>query len=396
MTPRTTSRRTFLWRRLRLAAGLVALVLVVAFVAFVVSRDDGHWVNASHPATGTPARSVTTASPTPSPPTPLNVYANDAAGMLSPNVAGMPSLVYVPDTESNVVNVIDPATYRIISTFPVPARPQHVVPSPDMKTLYVNSDNGNALTPIDPRTGKPGAPIPVIDPYNLYFTPDGTRAIVVPEKFSSLDFRDPHTWVLIKRLKLPCLFPNHMDFTADGSSLVVSCEGSGQLVRVNVATMEVTGVVAAGKSPQDIRLSADGKVFYVADQDLGGLEIMDAATLQQLSFLPTGAGTHGMYPSRDARQLYVSNRLAGTISVIDYATRQIVATWAVPGGSPDMGGVSADGSELWLSGRYNSEVYVINTTTGALKRIAVGKGPHGLCVFPQPGKISLGHTGNYR
>jgi YVTN family beta-propeller protein len=160
--------------------------------------------------------------------------------------------------------------------------------------------------------------------------------------------------------------------------------------------MEVTGVVAAGKSPQDIRLSTDGKVFYVADQDLGGLEIMDAATLQQLSFLPTGAGTHGMYPSRDAKQLYVSNRLAGTISVIDYATRQIVATWTVPGGSPDMGGVSADGSELWLSGRYNSEVYVINTTTGALKRIPVGKGPHGLCVFPQPGKISLGHTGNYR
>jgi YVTN family beta-propeller protein len=394
VTPRTTSRRTFLTRRLFLAAGLLALV---AGVVFVVHGSGAHPDDTARPATGTPARSVTTTSPSPTAsPSPVNVYAHDAAGMLSPNVAGVPSLVYVPNTESNTVNVIDPTTYRIISTFPVPARPQHVVPSPDMKTLYVNSDNGNALTPIDPRTGKPGAPIPVVDPYNLYFTPDGTRAIVVPEKFSSLDFRDPHTWALIKRVKLPCLFPNHMDFTADGSSLVVSCEGSGQLVRVDVATMEVAGVFPAGKSPQDIRLSADGKVFYVADQDLGGVEIMDAATLQQLSFLPTGGGTHGMYPSRDAKQLYVSNRLAGTISVIDYASRQIVATWPVPGGSPDMGGVSADGSQLWLSGRYNSEIYVINTATGALKRIPVGKGPHGLCVFPQPGRISLGHTGNYR
>ena len=354
----------------------------------------GRRVAGAGPRTSPPSSSAT---PTPSPsPSPVNVYANIAVGDFSPNVAGVPSLVYVPNSDSNTVNVIDPATYKIISTFPVPLRPQHVVPSWDMKTLYVNSDLGNALTPIDPRTGKPGATIPVTDPYNLYFTPDGSRAIVVPEKLSSLDFRDPHTWALIDRVKLPCMFPNHMDFTADGKSLVVSCEGSGQLVRVDVASMTVTGVVTAGKSPQDIRLSADGKVFYVADQDLGGVEIIDAATLAQLAFLPTGAGAHGMYPSRDATVLYVSNRLAGTISVISYATRQIVATWPVPGGSPDMGGVSADGTQLWLSGRYNSEIYVIDTRTGALKRIPVGKGPHGLCLFPQPGKISLGHTGNYR
>jgi YVTN family beta-propeller protein len=103
-----------------------------------------------------------------------------------------------------------------------------------------------------------------------------------------------------------------------------------------------------------------------------------------------------MYPSRDATELYVSNRLEGSVSVIRFATRQIVATWAVPGGSPDMGGVSSDGTQLWLSGRYNSEVYVIDTRTGVLRRIPVGKGPHGLCVFPQPGRFSLGHTGNYR
>ncbi len=408
MTPSSTPRRSFLTRRIAVASGLVALVAGVVFVVRGGASSGGHHVaTATTPLSGVPASHSTTSSPTlsagsspHSPPSPsgppINVYAHDGVGDFSPNVAGDPSLVYVPNSDSNTVDVIDPATYKIISTFPVPLRPQHVVPSPDMKTLYVNSDNGNALTPIDPKTGKPGATISVTDPYNLYFTPDGTRAIVVPEKISSLDFRDPHTFALIKRVKLPCLFPNHMDFTGDGSSLVVSCEGSGQLVRLDVATMEVTGAFPAGKSPQDIRLSADGTVFYVADQDLGGLEIMDAATLEQISFLPTGAGTHGMYPSRDATKLYVSNRLAGTISVVSYATRQIIATWPVPGGSPDMGGVSADGTQLWLSGRYNSEIYVIDTTTGALKRIPVGKGPHGLCVFPQPGRYSLGHTGNYR
>jgi YVTN family beta-propeller protein len=326
----------------------------------------------------------------------VEVYANAAAGHFSPAVEGVPSRVYVPNSESNTVDVIDPATYTIIASFPVPRRPQHVVPAWDMKTLYVNSDLGNALTPIDPRTGVPGPPIPVEDPYNLYFTPDGSKAIVVPEMFNSLDFRDPHSWQLIKRVPLPCRFPNHMDFTADGRAVVVSCEGSGELVRVDLVALAPSGSVKVGGSPQDVRLSPDGKVFYVADQNLGRLDVIDATTLAILSYIPTGKGAHGMYPSRDAKELYVSNRIQGTVSVISYDTRRIVATWAVRGGSPDMGGVSADGTQLWLSGRYNSEIYVIDTRTGALRTIPVGKGPHGMCVFPQPGSISLGHTGNYR
>ena len=57
------------------------------------------------------------------------------------------------------------------------ALPQHVTPGYDLKTLYVDNDQGNSLTPINPRTGLPGRPIPVADPYNLYFTPDGRYAI---------------------------------------------------------------------------------------------------------------------------------------------------------------------------------------------------------------------------
>jgi DNA-binding beta-propeller fold protein YncE len=115
-------------------------------------------------------------------------------------------------------------------------------------------------------------------------------------------------------------------------------------------------------------------------------------------FLHTGAGAHGLYPSRDAKTMYVSNRLAGSVSVVSFATKRVIATWRLPPpASPDMGGVSADGSTLWLSGRYNAEVYAIDTRTGKLRaRIAVGLGPHGLCVWPQPGRYSLGHTGIMR
>jgi YVTN family beta-propeller protein len=145
-----------------------------------------------------------------------------------------------------------------------------------------------------------------------------------------------------------------------------------------------------------VRLTPDGSAFLVANQKRNGVSVVDPVRLKELQFIPTGKGTHGLYPSRDASVFYASNRLDGSISVIDAATRAVTATWKF-GGSPDMGGVSTDGTQLWLSGRYSQSVYVLDTRTGKLlHRIRVGKGPHGLCLFPQPGRYSMGHTGNFR
>jgi YVTN family beta-propeller protein len=324
------------------------------------------------------------------------VYAHTVAGAMSPAVAGVPATVYVPDSDANAVDVIDPATFRVVSHFAVGRLPQHVTPSWDLETLWVDNDEGNSLTPIDPKTRAPGPPVHVDDPYNLYFTPDGSKAIVVAERLHRLDIRDPHTWALLTSIPIAHGGVDHGDFTADGRTFVVSCEFSGWLVRVDLDRMAVTGELHVGGSPVDVKLSPDGSSFFVANMDRGGVSVVDAATLTERAFVPTGAGAHGLFLSRDARALYVSNRMAGSVSVLDAETGALLATWHT-GGSPDMGGVSADGSQLWLSGRYDREVYVIDTATGCvLHTIAVGAGPHGLCVFPQPGRYSVGHTGVLR
>jgi YVTN family beta-propeller protein len=312
------------------------------------------------------------------------------------------SLVYVPNSQSDTVDVIDPRTYRIVEHFAVGALPQHVVPAWNLRTLYVTNDVGNSLTPIDPRTGRPGSPIPVTDPYNMYFTPDGRYAIVVAERLGRLDFRDPKTFALRRSLAVPCRGVDHMDFSADGSYLIASCEFSGQLVKVDLEQLRVAGVLdlpdGAAGMPQDVKLSTDGRVFYVADMHANGVWKIDGNRLKVLGFLATGIGTHGLYPSRDARYLYATNRGEGSISVISFRTGRMVAKWWIPGGgSPDMGGVSADGLVLWVSGRYDGVVYAISTRNGRLlAKIPVGQGPHGLCVWPQPGRHSLGHTGVLR
>jgi hypothetical protein len=78
--------------------------------------------------------------------------------------------------------------------------------------------------------------------------------------------------------------------------------------------------------------------------------------------------------------------MEGSITVISFATGRPIAKWRLPGGgSPDMGGLSANGKVLWLSGRYNGVVYAISTRSGRLlHEIKVGEGPHGLCVWRSP------------
>jgi YVTN family beta-propeller protein len=407
----------------RWAALLIGLVILVVLVVDL----SGNTTKKTSAHAHTPLRPRPLSRPTPQgatcppvnnllpgmPPVinPCNIYSADGPGDLSPTAQAARPLIYVPNSLNDTVDEIDPTTYQVVRSFAVGALPQHIVPSWDLKTLWVTNDQGNSLTPIDPVTGDPGVPVHVEDPYNVYFTPDGRYAIVVAEALQRLDFRDPHTMALVHSLPVPCHGVDHMDFSANGAYLIASCEFSGKLLKVDVASQSVVGTLSLGTAsePQDVKLSPDGKIFYVADLEANGVWEVDGDSFSVLGFLPTGKGAHGLYVSRDAQDLYVSNRDAGTISVISFATRQVVATWVLPPEtgshlgrvssipSPDMGGVSADGKVLWLSGRYDSDVYAIDTTTGQeIARIPVGYGPHGLCVWPQPGRYSLGHTGILR
>jgi YVTN family beta-propeller protein len=360
------------------------------------------------------ARPVETVPGMPPVPDPTNLYSETRSDKMSPAVAGALSRIYVPNRQGNDVTVIDPATMKVVDRFDVGINPQHVVPSWDMKTLWVtNNAEGRpdgSLTPIDPTTGKPGKTIMVEDPYNMYFTPDGKSAIVVAEALKRLDFRDPQTMAMQYSIAVPgCKGINHADFSIDGRIAIFTCEFQGSLARIDLVNRKVLSYLklSRGGMPQDIRISPDGGTYFVADMKAGGVFVVDGATFTETAFIKTGIGTHGLYPSRDGTKLYVANRGSshvygppkgkGSVSVLDFATRQIVATWTVPGGgSPDMGNVSIDGKVLWLSGRFDNLVYAFDTTTGEVRTIRVGKEPHGLTVWPQPGRYSLGHTGNMR
>ena len=377
-----------------------------------------------------------------------NLYSETGARRLSPAVAGALERVYVPNRAANTVSVIDPVMLAVVDTFKVGSNPQHVVPSWDLRTLWVANNavgrTDGSLTPIDPKTGKPGKSIPVDDPYNMYWSPDGQYAIVVAEAYKRLDFRDPHSMAMKFSIAVPkCAGVNHADFSIDGKFAVFTCEFNGSVTKIDLVNRSVVdtlklsqyfarpdalaAIAKPGKKPkqipdpgqpgaeicttpgmpQDVRASPDGKVFFIADMMADGVHVVDGESFKQVGFIATSVGAHGLYPSRDGKSLYVANRGSnkiqgtprgkGSVSVIDFASRSVVKTWPIPGGgSPDMGNVSADGKYLWLSGRYDDVVYRFDTDTGSVDKVKVGREPHGLTVWPQPGRYSLGHTGNLR
>jgi len=406
-------------RNRREAPAFLAVLLAAIVPAFGCAGATGRPpVVAASPPSGPPSAEpegpAPSPAPAPAPPAlprgplpgmppvldPDDIYSETRPGKLSHVVKDFPERVYVPNSKSNTVDVIDPKTFKIIDHFDVGLLPQHVTPSWDLKTLWVLNNVGNTVTKVDPATGKKGGSVRVDAPYNMYYTPDGKYAMVVAERLRRLDFRDPHTMKLQRSLSVPCPGVDHVDFSADGRYLIASCEFGARMIKVDVAEQRllVSVNLRPGAMPQDVKLSPDGKVFYVADMRGNGVYLIDGGKPSVIGFIPTGLGAHGLYASRDSKVLYVSNRGEGSISLIDFATRAVVKKWVLPGGgSPDMGGVSEDGKVLWLAGRYHSEVYAIDTKDGKLlARIPVGREPHGLCIYPQPGRYSLGHTGVFR
>jgi YVTN family beta-propeller protein len=328
----------------------------------------------------------------------LNVYASTLSGTVPCPLCDLPPRVYVPNSTAGTVDVIDPTTFQVIDHYAVGAIPHHVAPAWDMRELYVDNEGSSSLTVLDIHTGKPTRTISIPFPYNLYFTPDGTKAVDVVERLQRIEFRDPHDWHLLGSVGIPWPGADHLDFSADGSYLMISTEWSGVVARVDVINMRLAGSVWVGGLPIDVRLSPDGRYFYVTNQGRMGVSVIDPVAMKEIQFIPTGRGAHGLQVSRDTKSLYVSNRLEGTFSVIDFESRSVVAKWHIRGGgSPDMLQLSPDGTQLWASGRYHRTVYVMNTANGdTIARIAVGSEDHGLTYFPNVGSHSLGHNGVYR
>ena len=218
----------------------------------------------------------------------------------------------MPNRGSNDVSVIDPATMQVVDTFDVGVNPQHIVPSWDLKTLWVTNNaegrTDGTLTPVDPKTGKPRDRASRSTTRTTCTSrPTASRRSSSPRRASDSTSSTRRRCSTRCRSTSPdCAGINHADFAIDGTFAIFTCEFQGSLVKIDIVNHTVLGylTLSGGTSgmPQDIRVSPDGSTFYVAEMMRGGVYTIDPYAFTETGFIPTGIGTHGLYPEPPRQQ----------------------------------------------------------------------------------------------
>ena len=289
------------------------------------------------------------------------------------------STAVVLNSDDDTLSVVSGDSYREISRVHIGRGPNHLIVSPDGRTLIVAMSGSNELVLIDRKTGVESQRIEASDPYQLGFSPDGKWFVTASIRLDHIDIYDAKTFQLVHRLPAATM-PSHIAFARDSTTAFVTLQGTGSLIAIDLASGKVNWTVPVGPTPAGIITRASGTLLVgvMGSDYIAEVDPHDGSLIRKIH---TGNGAHNFLASPDGKTLYVSNRVAGTISVLNADTLEVTATLIAPGGPDDMA-LSPDGRELWATARWRASIDVIELASGALKAmVPVGRSPHGIFVY---------------
>jgi YVTN family beta-propeller protein len=232
--------------------------------------------------------------------------------------------VFVENSKSGDISVIDNASLKVVGTIPLGLSPDDIVSSPDGSALYVSrivrGENGH---------------------------PSGKGEVVaINPTAQSILWRAPLNGV-----------PNHVAVSPDGKRVYVTIVSTSYVDIVDVARHVVVDSVDVGIGPHDVLFSADGKHVYVGLIRGNKVTIFDATTHAIIRQIPFGAGVRPIALTRDEKRLFVQLSYLDGFVVVDPATgetiRQIQMPLAPGRTRPDSMPVTADhGLRITADGRY--------------------------------------------
>ena len=296
--------------------------------------------------------------------------------------------LYVTDTKSDSISIIDTNTFEVTATIPLgKGKPNRVGFHPDGKTAWVIYDKSRDLGIVDAEGRRLVKRVKIGgNPYNLAFTPDGRYLFVLD--WSSETSKDE---VIIYDLKAERVdgqievstWPAHGIFTRDGKTFYVSGETAGDLSIIDTASRKIVARLWTGGDAMGVALTADEKILYAGAGEEKKVIKVDTATRQAVGSIPVPGILHETTLTLDGQFLYVTLRKANKIVVVRTADDKIVATIPQPS-YPDLVVMEPTGRYAFVTNRYADVVTVIDVTTHRqIKSIPVGKAPHGMALRPQ-------------
>lgn len=293
------------------------------------------------------------------------------------------AFVIVLNSNDDTLSLVDPKTGTEVKRVPIGRGPHHMMALPDDSALLIGLTTVNQLLVVDRRTGAVTKRIPMMDPYQLGFSPDGKYFVTTALRQDFVDIYPGQLTDNIKpiaRVKSGSM-PSHLAFSPDSRYVYITEQGSNSLSKIDLTTNKVVTRIPVGVAPAGVWLTPDGTKLLVGIMGQDFVAIVDRATDKVVGKIVTGRGAHNFLAKGDKRHLYVSNRVDDTISVLDMQTLKVIEQIKVPG-SPDCMELSADGKTMWVTARVRNEVVVVNMETRLVeKRIRVGNSPHGIYYF---------------
>lgn len=282
-------------------------------------------------------------------------------------------LAFVINSGGASISVIDMATQQEVRRIPALREPHHWALTPDGKSLLIGDTVGNELLFLDPATGAVQRRMPCVDPYQLWFSPDGRFLVVNGLARNQIDVYDGASLKLLKRFSIASM-PSHLAYAPDSSTVYVSLQGTDRLVAIDLKTLTILWNQPVGKTPAGV-LWLNGKVL-VADMGNDYVAQVDPADGRVVNHIVTGKGAHNLFLSPDGKTLWVNNRAGGTTESLDAATLKPIRTYKIPGGPDDM--AFAPDGRIWITRRWAEKVAVLDPATGDYQTIEVGRSPHGI------------------
>ena len=255
------------------------------------------------------------------------------------------------------VSVIDAATNNVTNTVSVGIIPWGVevnpilwgvAVSPDGTHVYVTNSFSNNISVIDTATNKVTAIVPVgVDPKGVAVSPDGTKVYVTNTDSSNVSIIDTSTNTVTATVPVGDT-PNGVAITPDGTKAYVTNSGSNNISVIDTATNNVTGTVNVGKRSFGIAINPNGTKVYVANPANNTTSVIDTATNTVTATVTVGWDPFGVAVTPDGTKVYVTNLGDNTTSVIDTATNTVTAVVKV-GKSPWGVAVNPAGTKVYVA-----------------------------------------------
>jgi YVTN family beta-propeller protein len=308
--------------------------------------------------------------------------------LLGGSPAGAATL-FVTNTKSDSVSVIDTNTFEVVATIPLGrGKPNRVMFHPDGRRAWVVYDKTRELGIIDADARRLVKRVKIGgNPYNLNFTPDGRHLLVLDWSSDTSNdeviFYDLAAEKIDGRVEVST-WPAHSVLSRDGKRLYVSGETAGDLTVIDLATRTIMARhVHGGGDAMGLALTADGKILYAAAGENKAVLKVDTATNRPTGTIALPGIVHEATLTLDGRYLYTTLRRANKIVVVDTATDSIVATIRQKG-YPDLVTMEPSGRYALVTNRWADLVTVIDVATHTqVRAIPVGKAPHGMALRPR-------------